>query len=73
MGWKFTGPTGICRTSFFRDGVNKRTDAYGGSVENRARFLLEIVDAVVGVWGKARVGVRLSPSGSFNDMIRFKS
>jgi N-ethylmaleimide reductase len=63
------GANGYLPDQFLRDGVNKRTDAYGGSVENRARFLLEIVDAVVGVWGKDRVGVRLSPSGSFNDMI----
>ncbi len=62
------GANGYLPDQFLRDGVNKRTDAYGGSVENRARFLLEIVDAVIGVWGKSRVGVRLSPSGSFNDM-----
>jgi N-ethylmaleimide reductase len=62
------GANGYLPDQFLRDGVNKRTDAYGGSVENRARFLLEIVDAAVGVWGKDRVGVRLSPSGSFNDM-----
>ena len=46
---------------FLRDGVNKRTDAYGGSLENRARFLLEATEAVVNVWGGDRVGVRLSP------------
>ena len=53
---------------FLRDGTNKRTDRYGDSVANRGRFLLEVVDAVVGVWGADRVGVRLSPLGSFNDM-----
>lgn len=68
-GVEIHGANGYLPDQFLRDGVNKRTDAYGGSVENRARFLLEIVDAVVGVWGKSRVGVRLSPSGSFNDMI----
>jgi N-ethylmaleimide reductase len=53
---------------FLRDGTNKRTDEYGGSVENRARFLLEVTKAVIEVWGSQRVGVRLSPSGTFNDM-----
>jgi len=46
---------------FLRDGSNRRTDRYGGSIANRARFLLEIVDAVIDVWGADRVGVRLSP------------
>jgi N-ethylmaleimide reductase len=46
---------------FLRDGTNKRTDRYGGSVANRARFLLEIVEAAIGVFGASRVGVRLSP------------
>nr|WP_290224746.1 alkene reductase [Trichocoleus desertorum] len=53
---------------FLRDGTNHRTDEYGGSIENRARFLLEVTEAVVSVWGGDRVGVRLAPSGSFNDM-----
>jgi N-ethylmaleimide reductase len=53
---------------FLRDGTNRRTDAYGGSVQNRARFLLDIVRAVIGVWRPDRVGVRLSPNGTFNDM-----
>ena len=46
---------------FLRDGSNKRTDEYGGSLENRTRFLLEIVEAVSSVYGAERVGVRLSP------------
>ncbi len=46
---------------FLRDGTNRRADRYGGSVENRARFLLEVVDALIDVWGAERVGVRLSP------------
>lgn len=46
---------------FLRNGSNLRTDEYGGSVANRARLLLEIVEAVIGVWGSQRVGVRLSP------------
>jgi N-ethylmaleimide reductase len=53
---------------FLRDGSNKRTDQYGGSVENRARFLVEVTEAVVGVWGGERVGIRLSPNGAFNSM-----
>ena len=53
---------------FLRDGSNQRTDAYGGSAESRARFLVEIVEAVAAVWGADRVGVRLSPTSSFNDM-----
>ena len=44
---------------FLRDGTNRRTDRYGGSVENRARFLFEVVEAVTGAWGPGRVGVRL--------------
>ena len=53
---------------FLRDGTNQRTDQYGGSVENRARFLIEVTEAVVGVWGGERVGIRLSPNGAFNSM-----
>jgi len=53
---------------FLRDGSNQRTDEYGGSLENRTRFLLQITEAVVSVWGSERVGVRLAPSGTFNDM-----
>ena len=53
---------------FLRDGSNTRTDAYGGAIANRARFLLEIVDATSAAIGSARVGVRLSPSSPFNSM-----
>ena len=53
---------------FLRDGSNVRTDAYGGSAVNRARFLLEVVSAVGAVWGPARVGVRLSPLDPHNSM-----
>lgn len=52
---------GYLLEQFLRDSTNQREDRYGGSVENRARFLLEVVDAVVGVWGADRVGLRLSP------------
>ncbi len=53
---------GYLLDQFLRDSTNKRTDAYGGSMENRRRFLLEVVEAVVGVWGRDRVGVRISPT-----------
>ena len=59
---------GYLLDQFLEDRTNHRTDAYGGSIENRARLLLEVVDAVVGVWGKGRTGVRLSPFGTFSDM-----
>jgi N-ethylmaleimide reductase len=53
---------------FIRDGVNQRTDEYGGSLENRLRFLREVTEAVIGVWGPERVGIRFSPVSDFNDM-----
>jgi len=53
---------------FIRDGSNTRTDAYGGSIENRLRFLKEVTDAVTGVWGAGRVGVRLSPFSNANNI-----
>ena len=59
---------GFLVDQFLRDGVNQRTDAYGGSIANRARFLLEIVDATTAAIGAARVGVRLSPNSPFNSM-----
>jgi N-ethylmaleimide reductase len=62
------GANGYLLDQFLQDGSNKRSDVYGGSIENRARFLLEAVDAAIGVFGAGRVGVRLSPYGTFNDM-----
>jgi N-ethylmaleimide reductase len=53
---------------FLRDGTNKRTDAYGGSVENRTRLLAEVLEAVTKVYPAKRVGVRFSPFSKFNDM-----
>jgi N-ethylmaleimide reductase len=53
---------------FIRDRVNHRTDAYGGSIPNRLRLLDEVTGAVVNAWSGDRVGVRLSPTGPFNDM-----
>jgi N-ethylmaleimide reductase len=62
------GANGYLLDQFLRNGSNKRTDRYGGSIENRARLLLEVVDAVIAALGADRVGVRLSPWGTFNDM-----
>jgi N-ethylmaleimide reductase len=59
---------GYLLDQFLRDGSNHRTDAYGGSVENRARLLMEVTQAVVDVIGSDKVGVRLSPVNPFNDM-----
>lgn len=62
------GANGYLLDQFLQDGSNKRTDEYGGTIENRSKFLLEVVDEAISVWGKGRVGVRLSPYGTFNDM-----
>ncbi|MFW5910259.1 MAG: alkene reductase [Thiohalospira sp.] len=59
---------GYLLDQFLRSGSNKRTDQYGGSVANRLRLPLEVVDAVVDVWGPERTGIRVSPTGTFNDM-----
>jgi N-ethylmaleimide reductase len=53
---------------FLQDGSNKRTDIYGGSFENRARFLLDATRAVISVWGSDKVAVRIGPSGNWGDM-----
>jgi N-ethylmaleimide reductase len=53
---------------FLQDGSNKRTDEYGGSIENRARLLFEVVEAMVSAWTNDRVGVRITPHGTFNAM-----
>ncbi len=63
------GANGYLIDQFLKDGSNQRDDRYGGSVENRARFLLEVVTAVVSVWGADRVGVRLSPSNKSNGTV----
>jgi N-ethylmaleimide reductase len=62
------GANGYIIDQFLRDGSNHRTDAYGGSVQNRMRLLNEILDAVCVIWPAARVGVRLTPENSFNSM-----
>jgi N-ethylmaleimide reductase len=59
---------GYLLDQFLRDGVNQRTDAYGGNAENRSRLLREVTEAVVKAWSADRVGVRLSPTSGFNDM-----
>ncbi|WP_341963923.1 alkene reductase [Pseudomonas sp. RC10] len=59
---------GYLPDQFLQDGTNKRTDEYGGSISNRARFLIEAVEALVSVWGGNRVAVRISPSGQFGTM-----
>ncbi|MES2983948.1 MAG: alkene reductase [Pseudomonadota bacterium] len=59
---------GYLLNQFLEDGTNTRDDHYGGSIENRARLLLQVVDAVSVVWGRQRVGVRLSPYGTFASM-----
>jgi N-ethylmaleimide reductase len=63
------GANGYLFDEFLRDGSNKRTDEYGGSIENRARLMLEVLQAVCDVWGSQRVGLRLSPLNSYNSMI----
>jgi N-ethylmaleimide reductase len=59
---------GYLLDQFLQDGSNRRTDAYGGTVANRTRIVLEVLKAVIAVWGSGRVGIRLSPYGTFNDM-----
>jgi N-ethylmaleimide reductase len=53
---------------FIRDGSNRRTDDYGGSLQNRLRFMLEVVEAVTKAWSAARTGIRFSPTNAYNDM-----
>ncbi len=65
-GVEIHGANGYLIDQFLRDGANRRNDAYGGSIENRCRFALEVVDAVVAEIGAGRVGIRLSPVTPFN-------
>jgi N-ethylmaleimide reductase len=67
-GVEIHGANGYLIDQFIQDGSNKRTDLYGGSIENRARFLFEVVEAVTSVWGGDRVGLRVGPSGTFGSM-----
>jgi N-ethylmaleimide reductase len=67
-GVEIHGANGYLLDQFLRDGSNQRSGPYGGPIAHRARLLLEVVDAVVAVWGRDRVGVRISPLNSYNDM-----
>lgn len=67
-GVEIHGANGYLLDQFLQDGTNKRTDAYGGSVENRARLMLEVTDAVIEVWGAGRVGMHLAPRRDAHDM-----
>lgn len=67
-GVELHGANGYLFEQFLLDGTNHRTDAYGGPIENRARFLFETLDAVTSVWGFGRVALRLSPSGTYGTM-----
>ncbi|PYE19628.1 N-ethylmaleimide reductase [Paraburkholderia silvatlantica] len=67
-GVEIHGANGYLPDQFLQDGTNKRTDIYGGPIENRARFLLEVTQAAIDAFGADRVGVRLSPSGTYGSM-----
>lgn len=62
------GANGYLLDQFLQSKTNQRTDEYGGSVENRARLMLEVTDAVISVWGADRVGMHLAPRGDAHDM-----
>ncbi len=62
------GANGYLLDQFLQDSTNRRTDAYGGSIANRARLLLEVTDAVISVWGSGRVGMHLAPRGDAHSM-----
>ncbi len=68
-GVELHGANGYLLDQFLRDGSNKRTGPYGGSLDNRARLLFEVIETVCDIWGSDHVGVRISPLNSFNSMI----
>ena len=68
-GVELHGAFGYLPHQFLVDAANQRSDAYGGSIENRARFVLEVMDRLVRVWGEGRVGIRLSPTLAYNGMV----
>ncbi|MCL4677224.1 MAG: alkene reductase [Alphaproteobacteria bacterium] len=67
-GVEIHGANGYLLDQFLQDGTNRRTDQYGGSLENRARLMLEVTDAVISVWGADRVGMHLAPYADAHDM-----
>ena len=67
-GVEIHGANGYLLDQFLQDSTNKRTDAYGGSIENRARLMLEVTDAAISVWGAGRVGMHLAPRGDAHTM-----
>jgi len=67
-GVEIHGANGYLLDQFLQDSTNKRTDEYGGPIENRARLMLEVADAVISVWGADRVGMHLAPRGDAHDM-----
>lgn len=67
-GVEIHGANGYLLDQFLQDSTNKRTDIYGGSIENRARLMLEVVDAAIAVWGADRVGLHLAPRGDSHTM-----
>jgi 2,4-dienoyl-CoA reductase-like NADH-dependent reductase (Old Yellow Enzyme family) len=67
-GVEIHGANGYLLDQFLQDSTNRRTDDYGGSLENRARLMLEVTDAVVSVWGASRVGMHLAPRGDVGSM-----
>jgi len=67
-GVEIHGANGYLLDQFLQDKTNKRTDNYGGSIENRARLMLEVTDAVISVWGADRVGMHIAPRGDAHDM-----
>ena len=67
-GVELHGANGYLLDQFLQDGTNKRTDIYGGTLENRARLMLEATDAVLKVWGPGRVGMHLAPRRDSHDM-----
>jgi 2,4-dienoyl-CoA reductase-like NADH-dependent reductase (Old Yellow Enzyme family) len=67
-GVEIHGANGYLIDQFLQDSTNRRTDRYGGPIENRARFMLEVTDACIDVWGPGRVGMHLAPRGDSHDM-----
>ena len=67
-GVEIHGANGYLLDQFLQDSSNKRCDSYGGSIENRARLMLEVTDACIEVWGAGRVGMHLAPRGDFHSM-----